>query len=157
MVGRPVVGVTALRRWLVFVALLRCLSVYIGVFQINTFKTNLFDKQPDLVSDLYGRTFATWTVTTCILCLICAKNPCNPSIYGATLASFAVAFLHFSTELLVFKTLSWKSAANPMVVAGVSLLWMGAGWNYYTNLARDPDSFSFSEDQEAETESAKKE
>ena len=27
------------------------------------------------VTELYGRTFATWTLTTCALCLICAKNP----------------------------------------------------------------------------------
>ena len=38
---------------------------------------------PCPVTDLYGRTFATWTLTTSVLCLICAKNPCIPSIYGA--------------------------------------------------------------------------
>jgi hypothetical protein len=35
------------------------------------------------VNELYGRTFATWTLTTCALCLICAKNPRVPAIYGA--------------------------------------------------------------------------
>ncbi|KAK9805834.1 hypothetical protein WJX73_005799 [Symbiochloris irregularis] len=144
------VPVTALRRWLVAVALLRCLSVYLGFFNVSTFKNNLFDLQPDLVNDLYGRTFAIWTLTTCVLCLICAKNPCVPAIYGATLASFVAAFAHFSTEAIFFKTISWKSAANPMVVAGISLVWMGAGWNYYTNLARDPE-FTLSEDQEHES------
>lgn len=34
------------------------------------------------VNELYGRTFAIWTLTTCVLCLICAKNPCVPAIYG---------------------------------------------------------------------------
>ena len=34
------------------------------------------------VTELYGRTFATWTLTTCALCLICAKNPRVPAIYG---------------------------------------------------------------------------
>jgi hypothetical protein len=35
------------------------------------------------VNDLYGRLFATWTLLTCGLCLICARNPTNPAIYGA--------------------------------------------------------------------------
>ena len=164
-------SVTALRRWLVFVALLRLLSgppcwmdaaamlsacgtiaagtdcmmghclflfsivtgvlhigprcidkmcefaVYLGVCQYKYFQSNLFDLRPDLgepcrqihstrsvlssglcqgsllagplmslcthaVNELYGRTFATWTITTCVLCLICAKNPRVPAIYG---------------------------------------------------------------------------
>ena len=35
------------------------------------------------VTDLAGRIFATWTLTSCVLCLICARNPCVPAIYGA--------------------------------------------------------------------------
>jgi hypothetical protein len=96
---------------------------------------------------------------------------------GATLVSFLAALVHFSIELFVFKTMSLKSAANPMIIAGqprslsplqascsvpkfksrdicpvqwfciklccsqrlagLSALWMGAGWNYYTNLATE--------------------
>jgi hypothetical protein len=85
--------------------------VYLGVFQHSYFKSHLFDLQPVLgasacsgalheqaaaslpesvhktlanaVNELYGRTFATWTLTTCALCLICAKNPHVRAIYGA--------------------------------------------------------------------------
>lgn len=35
------------------------------------------------VTDLAGRIFSTWTLTSCVLCLICARNPCVPAIYGA--------------------------------------------------------------------------
>lgn len=76
-----------------------------------------------------------WTLTSSVLCLICARNPCVPSIYGATLASFGIALLHFATELFAFQTLDWKSALQPGVVATISVLWMGAGWNYYTSYA----------------------
>ena len=34
------------------------------------------------VTDLAGRIFATWTLTSCMLCLICARNPSVPAIYG---------------------------------------------------------------------------
>ncbi|KAF8060619.1 rplL [Scenedesmus sp. PABB004] len=125
-------GAVALSRWLVVVAGLRLLSVYIGLFDPGRFRTALIDLQPGLVNDLYGRLFATWTVLTCGLCLICARNPTNAAIYGATLLSFVVALTHFATELLVFKTMSLRGAAAPMVIAGLSTLWMGAGWNYYT-------------------------
>lgn len=37
---------------------------------------------------------------------------------GATLLSFVVALVHFTTELLIFKTMSIKGAATPMVIAG---------------------------------------
>ena len=85
-------------------------AVYLGVFQHSYFQSHLFDLQPVLgaacgtctvpkgkvwfanmlqdfliyaVNELYGRTFATWTLTTCALCLICAKNPRVRAIYGA--------------------------------------------------------------------------
>ncbi|RMZ53570.1 hypothetical protein APUTEX25_003392 [Auxenochlorella protothecoides] len=128
-------SVTALRRWLVFVALLRLLAVVIGFGSPDKLRTNLYNRKPFLVNDLQGRTFAVWTLTSSVLCLICARNPCVPSIYGATLASFAIALLHFLLELTVFGTLDWRGALQPGIVATVSVLWMGAGWNYYTSYA----------------------
>lgn len=128
-------SVTALRRWLVFVALLRLFSVVLGYAQPHRFQTNLYNKQPDGVTDLAGRIFATWTLTSCMLCLICARNPCVPAIYGATLGSFLIALLHFAMELALFQTMSLKFALQPMIVAGISSLWMALGWNYYTAYA----------------------
>lgn len=72
-------------------------------------------------------------MTSCVLCLICARNPCIPAIYGATLASFAIALLHFSLELIVFKTLDFSKALQPGVIATISVLWMSLGWKYYTS------------------------
>eukprot|EP00877_Chromochloris_zofingiensis_P006908 jgi/Chrzof1/2470/Cz11g16270.t1 len=131
-VRRAMSSTMLLQRWLVIVACLRLLSVYIGLFQPDKFRLALIDLQPELVNDLYGRLFATWTFLTCCLCLACARDITNPSIYGVTLLSFVVALLHFLSELLIFKTMSIKGAASPMIVAGLSTLWMGAGWNYYT-------------------------
>mmetsp|Transcript_1822 Transcript_1822/g.5309 ORF Transcript_1822/g.5309 Transcript_1822/m.5309 type:complete len:151 (-) Transcript_1822:1111-1563(-) len=128
-------SVVALRRWLVVVALLRLLSVYLGYMNVKRLSTNLFDTAADVgtaVTPLTGRTFAMWTATSSMLCLVCAKNPQNKAIYGATLMSFVLALLFFIGELFVFKTLTWKSALQPMTVAVISTLWLGAGYNYYT-------------------------
>lgn len=46
------------------------------------------------------------------------QPPLWPAPAGATLLSFVVAILHFSLELLVFKTMTWQYAVQPMVVAG---------------------------------------
>ncbi|KAL3137025.1 hypothetical protein ABBQ32_006614 [Trebouxia sp. C0010 RCD-2024] len=146
-------SVKALRRWLVIVALLRLLAVFLGYFNHTKFQTNLFDNSPREVTELCGRVFAIWTLLTCALCCICARNPCVPSIYGATFFSFVAALCFFLLELFVYQTVSWKSALQPLIVAGVSTLWMGAGWNYYTTLSLDPDSSIVSE---PETESAKR-
>lgn len=124
-----------------------------------------------------------------------AASPTRASLCaGATLGSFVIALLHFSLELLLFKTLGLATAVQPMIVAGaaaaatacgqggshasagagpaagseparrvqarparagvprrptaahgacplprsppgVSTLWMGLGWNYYTAYA----------------------
>ncbi|KAK2075649.1 hypothetical protein QBZ16_001757 [Prototheca wickerhamii] len=107
--------------------------VFFGFFDPDKLRTNVYNVQPDLVTDLQGRTFAVWTLTSCVLCLICARNPCIPAIYGATLASFAIALVHFIVELLVFKTLDVTKALQPGVIATVSVLWMSLGWKYYTS------------------------
>lgn len=131
-------SVVALRRWLVLVAFLRLLSVYLGYLNPSRLNSNLFDATPDAVTDLNGRTFAMWTSLSCVLCLFCAKNPQNRAMYSATLASFVLALIFFSSELLLYKTLSLKSALQPMIVAGVSVLWMGLGFNYYLDYAAQP-------------------
>eukprot|EP00884_Botryococcus_braunii_P004211 jgi/Botrbrau1/13791/Bobra.0056s0041.1 len=137
-------SVTALRRWLVFVGMMRFFSVYLGYFHHKQLEYNLFDLQPGLVHELYGRTFAIWTMTTCGLCFICARNPRSPAIYGATMLSFILAGAFFLSEVLLFKTLSFRAAAAPLFFAGISGLWMAAGWNYYTI----PEAPQVSEDQE---------
>lgn len=143
-------SVKALRRWLVIVALLRLLAVFLGYFDYRKFQSNLFDRYPLEVTELCGRVFAVWTLVTCGLCLICARNPCVPAIYGATLFSFVVALSFFLLELLVYQTLSWQSSLQPLIVAGITTLWMGAGWNYYTTMSLEPD-LSIASEPEAES------
>lgn len=40
------------------------------------------------------------------------------TVTAATLLSFVAALVHFTVEVLVYKTMSLKSAANPLVIAG---------------------------------------
>ena len=80
-------------------AFVRVFKVYLGVFYPQKLWTNLFLAPPTpgqswrhtsvieeglchAESELYGRTFATWTILTCTLCIICSRNPENQAIYG---------------------------------------------------------------------------
>jgi len=127
---------TLLQRWLYLAAGLRLLSVYVGLFQVEKFRTNLFPLATNQVTDLYGRTFATWTSVTCVLCIVCARNVSSPAIYGATLSSFVIALLHFTSELLLFKTMTLTSALPTLIIAGISTAWMSLGWGYYTQSSK---------------------
>jgi hypothetical protein len=57
---------------------------------------------------------------------------------AATLGSFVIALVHFSLELFIYETLTISTAIQPLVIASISSLWMGAGWNYYTKHALAP-------------------
>ncbi|KAG2497761.1 hypothetical protein HYH03_004033 [Edaphochlamys debaryana] len=123
--------VVALQRWLYFVASLRMLAVFIGIFAPSKLKTQVFDRKPELVSGLLGRLFAAWTIMTCALCVACARDVSNQNVYATTLFSFGVALLFFLSELFVYRTLSIRGAIMPMIIASVSVTWLALGWDYY--------------------------
>mmetsp|Transcript_7882 Transcript_7882/g.13532 ORF Transcript_7882/g.13532 Transcript_7882/m.13532 type:complete len:144 (-) Transcript_7882:107-538(-) len=129
---------TALKTWLFIVACLRLFAVYLGVFNTADLKRGLFPLSPSSVTDLYGRTFATWTVLTCSLCVICALNLSSKPIYLATLLSFVYAAVHLGTEAFVFKTCSLASAASPVTIAVTTSTWMAIGWKHYLSPEPSP-------------------
>jgi hypothetical protein len=126
---------TALRVWLCAVAALRMLSVGIGVFAPELFKRKVYRLRPDYVNPLQGRTFACWTLVSCMLCVLCAFRMQEPTLYLATLGSFWVALIKFTAELHLFRTCDFKGALSPFVVSSVSIAWMTAGWGTLTSYA----------------------
>ncbi|MEW5319631.1 MAG: hypothetical protein WDW38_010774 [Sanguina aurantia] len=125
-------GKTGLSYWLLIVASLRLLSVFLGIFNPSSFKTALIDRQPHLVTPLFGRLFAAWTTVTCCLCVSLSFDIANRSLYAVTLSSFAVAIIFFLSELFIFRTVSLKGALSPLIIATVSSTWMALGWSEYT-------------------------
>jgi len=81
---------------------------------------------------LSARTFGTWTIMTAVVRLAAAYNIDNPVAYQLALASYVVAWLHFTSEWLVFKTARWNSAlAGPVCISTGSIVWMVAQRGYY--------------------------
>jgi Erg28 like protein len=119
--------------WLYAVAAMRMLSVAIGICKPDVFKTKVYRLRPDYVNSLFGRTFASWTFVTCMLCVSCgARMDSEPALYLATLGSFVVALTTFAAEIFVFRTVDFKGGASPLVVSSISIVWMAAGWGTYT-------------------------
>lgn len=125
-----------------FVAFLRFFSVILGYCYPDTLSENVFAAALDQATPLQSRTFAIWTTTSCMLCLLCARNIGNRQLYAATFGSFVIALGYFLLEHLVYETVPLKRAMQPLVVASVSILWMGAGFNYYTDYVHSMPAFS---------------
>lgn len=119
---------TALKRWLLVVAALRMLAVFIGIFAPNKLKSTVFDRRPDLVSPLLGRLFAAWTIMTCALCVACSLDTNNETLYATTLFSFVVAWVFFVSEVFICKTVTLRGAMSPFIVATVSAVWLALGY-----------------------------
>lgn len=125
-----------------FVAFLRFFSVILGYFYPDTLSENVFAAALDQATPLQSRTFAIWTTTSCMLCLLCARNIGNRQLYAATFGSFVIALGYFVLEHVVYETVPLKRAMQPLVVASISIMWMGAGFNYYTEYVHSMPAFS---------------
>ena len=104
-----------LKLWLLFVATLRSISVFGGYLRptlLHNAVTSLdwpaeSDGDGDqrltkMYAELYTRTFAIWTLLSCIICIFTAFNlHSRPLIYVA-LSSFYVVAVYFVVELFIF-------------------------------------------------------
>lgn len=84
------------------------------------------------VTELSARTFGTWTAITSIVRLYAAYHITESAIYELALWTFFIAFVHFTSEWLVFGTARWgKGLAGPIFVSTVTGVWMWVQWGHY--------------------------
>lgn len=89
-------------------------------------------KETSPVTPLSARTFGTWTAITAVVRLYAAYHIQVPVMYELALWTFGVAWAHFMSEWLVFKTTKMASGlAGPVIVSTTSLIWMWLQWDYY--------------------------
>ena len=171
MTTRNVVSRTgALSRWLQFVASLRFFSVRTDARRRNRLARSLLTRYSLARSRSFVRSFvrsssgtstprrcrrtsspAPWQSRhtfrhgrlpsgrprrACSVC--CARGTSATGTFG----SFLIALGFFLLEHFVYETVPLKRAMQPLVVATVSILWMGAGWNYYTDYVHSMPAFS---------------
>lgn len=116
--------------WLLFVACLRGLSVYLGYFNPARFQTNVFTAQPKEVNRLAARLFSVWTLVTCACCVTAALHPDSQPVYAVTIFSFLVALGFFALETFVYRTVRPPNLLPMLFIASLSSGWMWVEFPY---------------------------
>ncbi|KAI6116868.1 Erg28-like protein [Pisolithus croceorrhizus] len=84
------------------------------------------------VTALQARTFAAWTLTAAIVRGYAAYYIHDKRIYDMALFTYLIAFGHLSSEILIYQTAKFNSAALiPVIVSTVSLIWMLRDYDFY--------------------------
>lgn len=84
------------------------------------------------VTPLMSRTFGTWTFLSSVIRMYAAYHIDEPVVYQLALWTYGIAWSHFVSEWLVFRSASWGAGlASPVIVATSSLCWMLSQWGFY--------------------------
>ncbi|KAF7312321.1 Erg28-like protein [Mycena indigotica] len=87
------------------------------------------------VTPLQARTFAAWTITSAVVRFYAAYHLNNKIVYDMTLFTYLIAFGHFASELLIFKTATPNlGVISPVIVSTTSLIWMFLQYDFYVKL-----------------------
>lgn len=114
----------ALRIWIAFVAAAALFATVLGYTRIESVRDKQFSLVPDQVSPLAGRLWAVWTLLAALVRLATAADSSQPALYLVCAASFAIAFVFYATELLVYSTVPPANVTGPAIASTVSLGWM---------------------------------
>lgn len=114
----------ALENWLTVVAALSIFGSLQAYLSTNTLKDRQFSLAKNEVSPIARRLFGAWTLVASLVRLQCAMDSTNKAIYQTTIGTFLVAFGVYGYECFVAKTVPFKHALPPFIVAGTSLVWM---------------------------------
>ncbi|KAG8906387.1 ergosterol biosynthesis protein [Tulasnella sp. 403] len=117
--------------WQLFIAAVAALNSFQNMFTVDITK-KLYAKKPGQVTPLQARTSTMWNFTAAVVRFHCAYNIHNKAVYDMTLWTYAIAFFHFSSELLLFRTSNLNAALiSPVIVSSTSLLWMLKQYDFY--------------------------
>ncbi|KAF2802073.1 Erg28-like protein [Mytilinidion resinicola] len=81
---------------------------------------------------LPARIFGTWTLLACILRTYAAYALDHTDIYAITLSTYLIALGHFTSEWLIYGTMTLKGGlAPPLFFSTTTTLWMLSQWGTY--------------------------
>ncbi|CDZ97531.1 Predicted membrane protein [Phaffia rhodozyma] len=120
-----------LPNWMLFVSTLALFNT-VQNYVSPTLSKRVYAAKPDQVSPLANRLFGTWTLASACIRLYAAYNINNKELYNLAFISYLIAFFHFQSELLIYKTcVVGKGWIPSAVVSTVSLVWMTLQRDFY--------------------------
>lgn len=91
-------------------------------------------KAQDQVTPLAARVFGVWTILAGIVRIYTARDVHNRALYELSLITHMVAAIHFSSELLFFKTLKLSGPQFFPLAAGFGgTIWMTLQYGHYVS------------------------
>ncbi|KAH3688817.1 hypothetical protein WICPIJ_000201 [Wickerhamomyces pijperi] len=122
-----------LPKWLLFISLVSILNSFQTYTNLSL--TKKVYSNTNEVTPLSARTFGTWTLISSVIRFYAAYYLTNPQIYQITLASYIIAFLHFGSEWVWFKTTKLDSGLyGPLIVSTLTITWMISQYDYYVKI-----------------------
>ncbi|KAH6909003.1 Erg28 like protein-domain-containing protein [Coprinopsis sp. MPI-PUGE-AT-0042] len=96
------------------------------------FTRRIYNRADQPITPLQARTFGIWTLTSAVVRLYAAYHITDKVVYDMAFFTYLIAFAHFSSELLIFKTASINPGVmSPVIVSTSSLIWMFLQYDYY--------------------------
>ncbi|KAG6917009.1 hypothetical protein DXG01_004274 [Tephrocybe rancida] len=109
-------------------------AVFNSVQNFMTLKLTrkIYNVKPNTVTALQARTFAAWTLTSAVVRGYAAYNIHNKILYDMAMFTYLIAFGHFSSEWLIFRSASINPGLiSPVIVSTTSLIWMFKQYTFY--------------------------
>lgn len=123
-----------LRTWLTMTAFMSLASAVQCFVESTLIIQTMYSQPTDHVNALIGRMFGTWTILSGVVRLMCAMFIHNRPVYDLTLFSFILVWLHFLSELFIFKTTEPSfGVASPMIISGISIVLMILGYKFVSS------------------------
>ncbi|KAF9579169.1 ergosterol biosynthesis protein [Lunasporangiospora selenospora] len=120
-----------LPKWLWIVGLTSVLNTF-QAFTTLSATRRIYSNKPHEVTSLSGRTFGVWTLLSSVIRFYGAYNLQYAPMYHIVMSTFGIAWIHFMSELFVFKTAKFKGPfIAPCIVATSSLIWMASQYGHY--------------------------
>ncbi|RPB21795.1 Erg28-like protein [Terfezia boudieri ATCC MYA-4762] len=127
-------GPGLLPKWLLLVSTI-AIGNSIQSYLTLSYTKRVYALGGDKVTPLSSRTFGTWTFLAALIRFYTAYHITNPECYALCQWSYFLAFAHFFSEWLVFKTAVLNEGLiGPVVVSTISMAWMWAVKGEYLGL-----------------------
>ncbi|KAF8992855.1 Erg28 like protein-domain-containing protein [Cyathus striatus] len=121
-----------LAHWQLVVATAAVFNFAQNLFTLKLTRRIYNNVPPTSVTGLQARTFAVWTLTSAVVRAYAAYHINDKTIYDMAFFTYLIAFGHFSSELLIFRTARINPGVlSPVIVSTTSLIWMFSQYDFY--------------------------
>ncbi|WVQ71083.1 hypothetical protein IAR50_000608 [Cryptococcus sp. DSM 104548] len=128
----PVATAGYLPYWLLLTSVAGTYNAIQNYFVIWQSK-EVYAGKADEMTFLAGRIFGAWTMLASLIRGLASYNIHQPEIYSLAIGTYALATFHFTTELLIFKSVKPNRASiGPLVVGWTGLIWTLVQREHYT-------------------------